>query len=124
MAVTRGLPDAQALGGLKDGLGGNETSGFLGSEATVSNAVQGGSITLSTNAGSGWAIFGKPFSNAPMVVASIGSGVITGAAGAGSAWVIVNNINAGSAEIICGIGSGAVGFTDGPVLNWIAFGTY
>ena len=124
MAVTRGLPDVQALGGLKDGLGGEKTCGFLGSEALVSNAVQAGSITLGTNAGSAWAIFGKPFTNAPMVVASIGSAVITGAAGAGSAYVYVNNINTGSAEIICGIGSGAVGFTDGPVLNWIAFGTY
>ena len=58
------------------------------------------------------------------ILASIGSAVITGAAGAGSAWVYVNDINTGSAEIICGIGSGGVGFTDGPVLNWIAFGTY
>ena len=124
MAVTRGTPDVQALGGLKDGLAGDKLSGFLGSEALVSNATQAGSITLGTNAGSGWAIFGKPFTNAPVVVASLGSGVITGAAGAGSAWVIVNDINTGSAEIICGIGSGGVGFTDGPVLNWIAFGTY
>ena len=59
-----------------------------------------------------------------MVVASIGSADITGAQGAGSAWVYVNQINTGSAEIICGIGSGKVGYTDGPVLNWIAFGTY
>ena len=124
MAVTRGIDDAQALGGLKDGLAGDETCGFLGSEATVSNAVQAGSIKIGTNAGSGWAIFGKPFTNAPMVVASVGSAVITGAAGAGSAWVYVNNITTGSAQILCGIGSGAVGFTDGPVLNWIAFGTY
>ena len=124
MAVQRGNPDVQALGGLKDGLAGDKVCGFLGSEALVSNAIQAGSITLSTTAGSAWAIFGKPYTNAPVVVASIGSGVITGAAGAGSAWVFVNNINTGSAQIICGIGSGAVGFTDGPVLNWIAFGTY
>jgi len=124
MAVTRGLPDAQALGGIKDGLAGDKVCAFLGSEALVSNAVQAGSITLSTTAGSGWAVFGKPYTNAPVVVASIGSGVITGAAGAGSAWICVQNINTGSAEIICGIGSGAVGFTDGPVLNWVAFGTY
>ncbi len=127
MAVTRGLPDAQALGGLKDGLGGDKTCGFLGSEATVSNAVQAGSISLGLNAGSAWAIFGKPYTHKPMVVASIGSAdssQITGAAAAGSLWVYVNDVNTGSAEIICGIGSGKVGFEDGPVLNWIAFGTY
>jgi len=124
MAVQRGNPDVQALGGVKDGLAGDKVCGFLGSEALVSNAVQGGSITIGTNAGSGWAIFGKPFSNPPVVTATLGSGAITGAMGAGSAWVYVNDINAGSAEIICGIGSGGVGFTDGPVLNWIAFGTY
>ena len=127
MAVQRGKPDDASLGGLKDGLGGDEVSGFLGSEATVSNAVQAGSIDLGTNAGSAWAIFGKPFTQIPMVVASIGSAdssQITGAAGAGSLWVYVNQINTGSAEIITGIGSGATGFEDGPVLNWIAFGTY
>ncbi len=127
MAVTRGLPDVQALGGLKDGLAGDETCGFLGSEATVSNAIQAGSISLGTNAGSAWAIFGKPYTNKPMVVATIGSAQssqITGAAAAGSLWVYVNQINTGSAEIICGIGSGAAGFADGPVLNWVAFGTY
>lgn len=122
--TTRGLNDSQALGGIKDGLGGEKVCNFLGSEALVGNAIQAGSITLGTTAGSAWAIFGKPFTNSPIVIASMASGVITGAAGAGSAWVYVNNINTGSAEIICGIGSGAVGFTDGPVLNWIAFGTY
>ncbi len=127
MAIERGLPDAQSLGGLKDGLGGDKTSGFLGSEATVSNAVQAGSISLGLAAGSAWAIFGKPFTQIPMVVASIGSAdasQMTGAAGAGSVWIYVNQINTGSAELICGIGSGGVGFEDGPVLNWIAFGTY
>ena len=125
MAAERGIPDVQALGGLKDGLGGDKVCGFLGSpNAYVNNAIQAGSITLGTNAGSAWVYFGKPFTNSPTVVVSIGSGVITGAAGAGSAWVYVNNINTGSAELICGIGSGAVGFTDGPVLNYIAFGTY
>jgi hypothetical protein len=124
MAVQRGLPDVNSLGGLKDGLAGDEVNAFLGSEATSNNAIQAGSIVIGTNAGSAWAIFGKPFTNPPMVVATIGSGVIDGAAGAGSAYVYVNDINTGSAEIICGIGSSAVGFTDGPVLNWIAFGTY
>jgi len=125
MAVTRGLPDVQALGGLKDGLAGDKLAGFLGSEAVVSNAIQAGSITLGTNAGSSWAIFGKPYTNAPVVIAGIGSGVFTRATvGAGSAFIYVNNINTGSAEIICETGSGAVGYTDGPVLNWIAFGTY
>ena len=125
--ATRGQPGAQSLGGLNDGLAGDKVNGFLGSEATVNNAIQAGSITLGTNAGSAWAIFGKPYTIAPMVVVSIGSAdssQITGAAGAGSAWVYVNQINTGSAEIITGIGSGAVGFEDGPVLNWIAFGTY
>lgn len=124
MAVTRGLPDDASLGGLKDGLAGTKVGGFLGSEATVSNAIQAGSLTLGTNAGSAWAVFGKPFTNPPMVVAGIGSAVITGVTGAGSAWVYTNNINTGSVELICGIGSGTVGFTDGPVLNYIAFGTY
>ena len=127
MAINRGLPDAQALGGLKDGLGGDEVSGFLGSEATVSNAVQAGSVSLGLAAGSAWAIFGKPYTIKPMVIATIGSAQssqITGAAAAGSLWVYVNQIGTGSAEIICGIGSGKVGFEDGPVLNWIAFGTY
>jgi len=124
MAIERGLPDAQALGGLKDGLAGTKVGGFLGSEATVSNAIQAGSVTLGTNAGSAWAVFGKPFTNPPMVVASIGSAVITGAQGAGSAWVMTNDINTGSALLICGIGYGTVGYTDGPVLNYIAFGTY
>lgn len=125
MAVTRGLPDAQALGGLKDGMMGDELSGFLGSDALVSNAVQAGSITLGLVAGSGWAIFGKPFSNAPVVVATIGSANQTSVwAATGSTYIYVNEINTGSAEIICGIGSGAVGAEDAPVLNWIAFGTY
>ncbi len=127
MAVTRGLPDAQALGGLKDGLAGDKTCGFLGSEATTNNAVQAGSIALGLGAGSGWAIFGKPFTHMPMVIPAIGSAdstQITGAAAAGSLWVYANQINTGSAELICGIGSGGVGFEDGPVLNWIAFGTY
>ena len=125
MAVERGQPDVQALGGLKDGLAGDKVCGFLGSEATVSNAVQAGSVTLGIGPGSGWAIFGKPFTNPPMVVASIGSAnPVSVAVGTGSAWVIVNNINTGSAEILTGIGSGAAGVEDAPVLNWIAFGTY
>ena len=125
MAIHRGIPDDASLGGLKDGMGGNKVNAYLGSEALVNNAIQAGSITIGTNAGSAWAIFGKPFTNAPVVVASIGSGVFTRAnAGAGSLFLSIQNINTGSAQIICQCGSGAVGFTDGPVLNWIAFGTY
>jgi len=85
--------------------------------------VQAGSLTLGTSAGSAWANFGVAFTNPPIVVAGLGSGVISrAAAGAGSALIYVNDISAGSAHIICEIGSGAVGFTDGPVLNWIAVG--
>ena len=124
MAVTRGKPDVQALGGLKDGLAGNRVHAFLGSEGLVSNAIQSGSITLGTGGTSGWAIFAKPFTNAPVVVASMASGALTSAIGAGSGWIYVNNINTGSAQILCGIGSGGAGHTGGPVLDWIAFGTY
>ena len=68
MAITRGLPYVQALGGLKDGLGGDKVVGILGSEALVNNAIQAGSVTLSSSVA--WAVFGKPFTNIPVVVAS------------------------------------------------------
>ena len=114
MAVQRGLPDDQSLGGLKDGLGGNKVAGYLGSEALVSNAIQAGSIVC-TAAGSGWAIFGKPFTNAPVVIGVVASGVFTDAS-IGSATVTVQNINAGSAYLKTGVGSAHI--------DWIAFGTY
>ncbi|MHA1827680.1 MAG: hypothetical protein ACTSX6_03425, partial [Candidatus Heimdallarchaeaceae archaeon] len=67
MAVQRGLPDAQALGGLKDGLGADKVCNFLGSEGLVSNVIQAGSVTLSAGS-TAWAVFAKPFTNIPVVV--------------------------------------------------------
>ena len=115
MAVTRGVPDAQALGGLKDGLGGNQVCGFLGSNAFVSNAIQAGSLDCTATAGSAWAIFGKPFTNPPIVVGCVASGVFTDAS-IGSAVVTVQSINAGSAYLKTGY--------SGVFIDWIAFGTY
>lgn len=113
MAVQRGLPDVQALGGTKDGLAGDKVCGFLGSEALVSNAIQAGSLTVT--AGSGWAIFGKPYTNIPVVVGVVSSGVYTDAS-IGSATVTVQNLNTGSAQLITAIAATNI--------DWIAFGTY
>jgi len=113
MAITRGLPDAHALGGLKDGLAGNQVNAFLGSEALVNNAIQAGSVSVT--AGSGWAIFGKPYTNPPVVVAVVSSGVWTDA-NIGSATVTVQHINTGSAQLLTGVAAANI--------DWIAFGTY
>lgn len=109
MAVQRGIPDVQALGGLKDGLGGDKVVAFLGSpEAYVSNAIQGGSVTLSSGS-QAWAIFGKPFTNIPVVVATY-SDLTVVAAVAGSL------ANVGSVFL--------QGDTASKVVDYIAFGTY
>ncbi|MHA1868755.1 MAG: hypothetical protein ACTSXD_11985 [Candidatus Heimdallarchaeaceae archaeon] len=109
MAVQRGIPDVQALGGLKDGLGGDKVVGFLGSpNAYVNNAIQAGSITLSSGSVA-WAIFGKPFTNTPVVVATY-SDLDAPAAVCGSL------ANTGSVYFI--------GETASKVVDYIAFGTY
>ena len=74
MAVTRGNPDVQALGGIKDGLGGEKVCGFLGSNSFTNNAIQAGSLDCTATAGSGWVIFGKPFTNPPIIVGCVASG--------------------------------------------------
>jgi len=108
MAVQRGLPDAQALGGLKDGLGGNKVCSFLGSEALVNNAIQAGSATLSAGS-TAWAVFGKPFTNIPVVVATY-SDLSTPANVCGSL------ANTGSVLLL--------GETASKVVDYIAIGTY
>ncbi len=114
MAIERGIPDVQALGGLKDGLGGDKVCGFLGSpNAYVNNAIQAGSITVS--AGSGWAIFGKPFTNIPVVVGTQ-SDILVADAAIGSLVVIGSLANTGSVYLITG--------TAAADIDYIAFGTY
>ena len=116
MAIERGIPDVQALGGLKDGLGGDKVCGFLGSpNAYVSNAIQAGSVTLSTGS-IAWAIFGKPFTNIPMVVATYSD--FTGATISGlmTGQVVGSLANTGSVYFI--------GDTASKVVDYIAFGTY
>ncbi len=109
MAVERGIPDVQSLGGLKDGLGGDKVCAFLGSpNAYVNNAIQAGSITLAGSVG--WAIFGKPFTNIPVVVATYSDYGTIGDAVMGSLC------NTGSVYLI--------GPTDSKVVDYIAFGTY
>jgi len=115
MAVTRGNPDVQALGGIKDGLGGEKVCAFLGSNSFTNNAIQAGSLDCTATAGSGWVIFGKPFTNPPIIVGCVASGVFTDAS-IGSAVVTIQNIGTGSAFLKTGY--------SGVYMNWIAFGTY
>ena len=114
MAIERGIPDVQALVGLKDGLAGDKVCGFLGSpNAYVNNAIQAGSITVS--AGSGWAIFGKPFTNIPVVIGTQ-SDVTSSDAAIGSCTVIGSSANTGSVYFLTG--------TAAAVIDYVAFGTY
>ena len=111
----RGVDEDKSLAGLSDGLGGNSVVSFLGSGPFVNNAIQAGSISCAATAGSGWAIFGKPFTNAPIVVGCVGSGIFTDAT-IGSAVVTCQSINTGSVMLLTGY--------SGVYINWIAIGTY
>jgi hypothetical protein len=114
--VTRGEPDAQAIGAsLKDGLGGDITYSFLGSSGYTTNAIQAGSLGLGTGS-TGWAIYPKAFAGSPMVVAIY--------ANLGSNAYMPSGIPA-----VCGsvAGPGSVmliGELASLDVHWFAFGTY
>ena len=110
-----GEPDVQSVGTLKDGLGGDKTYSFLGSSGYSTNAIQAGSMGMSTGS-TGWIIFNKPFAGSPMVVANYAT--------LGSDAYLPSGIPAVMGSI-AGPGSAfMIGELASKDIHWIAFGTY